>query len=697
MGKGKKTVERKSPKERPAPRQSTREREAVDRTHSFLPVIGIGASAGGLEAFQRFFANMPPHAGMAFVIVQHLDPDHESMMSQLIARSTEMTVLQADDGMLIEADHIYIIPPNKYIAVAGGSLRLSVPTEHRGMRMPIDFLFRSLAEEQKEHTICIVLSGTGSDGTAALRAVNAAGGIAMVQDPATAKYDGMPRSAVESGYADYILAPERMPEQILGYIKNFGGLRIRETPVLPDRLVALSKIVRLLRARTGHDFSLYKKNTIFRRIDRRMNLLAITDMALYHRYLQERPGEAERLFKEILIRVTSFFRDPEAFEALKTKVLPMLLEGKNDGYPLRVWVPGCATGEEVYSIAMVVSEFMEETKRDFNVQIFGTDIDEEAISIARAGLYPPAIASSLSRERLRRFFREDDGQFRITKQIRESVVFAIQDVAKDPPFTRLDLVSCRNLLIYLETELQNRILPLFHYSLKPGGVLLLGTSETIGPFVDLFASIDKKWRLFQAKPTVASIESPALAAFPDRREEGPGPEPTEVKNARRLNPAVLAQKVLLERFAPPSVMVDSKGNILYFYGDTGRYLKPPQGQPVLSLAEMAREGLEHELIAALRAAGTEGAEVVRPGLNVQTNGGFTPVNLIVRPIPASEGGEALFMVIFEEGPEKKGCAKEACKKGAKGRAGRRAATGDQATRGKACRRPSKSCKPRTRS
>src|SRR5208283_1430096 len=367
----------------------------------FLPVIGMGASAGGLEALQRFFANVPPHPGMAFVIVQHLDPDHESMMSQLIARSTAMTVRQAEDGMRIEADHIYIIPPNKYMAAAAGSLRLSVPTEHRGMRLPIDFLFRSLAEEQKEHAICIVLSGTGSDGTAALREVNAAGGLAIVQDPATAKYDGMPRAAVESGYADYVLPPERMPEQLLNYMKNFGGLRTRETPVLPDRLVALAKIVRLLRAKTGHDFSLYKKNTIFRRIDRRMNLLAITDMALYHGYLQERPGEAERLFKEILIRVTSFFRDAETFAALKAKALPLLLDDKNEGYPLRVWVPGCASGEEVYSIAMVVSEFMEQTKRDFNVQIFGTDIDDEAVTVARTGLYPPGIASSLPPERLK--------------------------------------------------------------------------------------------------------------------------------------------------------------------------------------------------------------------------------------------------------------------------------------------------------
>ena len=342
MGKGKKVPVNKPRKLRSIPAKAAQEQEIPGRTGPFLPVIGMGASAGGLEAFQRFFANVPPQPGMAFVIVQHLDPDHESMMSQLIGRSTEMTVRQAEDATPIEADHIYIIPPNKYMAVVDGSLRLSVPTEHRGMRLPIDFLFRSLAESQKEHAICIILSGTGSDGTAALREVNAAGGLVIVQDPGTAKYDGMPRSAVESGYADYVLPPERMPEQLFAYIKNFGGLRTHETPVLPDRLAALSRIVRLLRARTGHDFSLYKKNTIFRRIDRRMNLLTLTDMGLYLRYLQERPGEVERLFKEILIRVTSFFRDPETFDALKTKALPLLLEGKSEGYPLRVWVPGRA-------------------------------------------------------------------------------------------------------------------------------------------------------------------------------------------------------------------------------------------------------------------------------------------------------------------------------------------------------------------
>jgi len=666
MGKGRKTVVDKLPHGQPTPDRAARGHRAALTTDALPPVIGMGASAGGLEAFQRFFANMPPHPGVAFVIVQHLDPDHESLMSQLIGRSTEMTVLQAEDGMRIEADHIYIIPPNRYMAVTDGSLRLTVPTEHRGMRLPIDFLFRSLAESRKEHAVCIVLSGTGSDGTAALRAVNAAGGIAMVQDPATAKYDGMPRSAVESGYADYVLPPERMPEQLLSYVKSFGGVRTRETPALPERLEALWKILRLLRVKTGHDFSFYKKNTIFRRIERRMNLLDITDMALYSRYLQERPGEVERLFKEILIRVTSFFRDPEAFDALKAKVMPLLLDGKKEGYPFRAWVPGCASGEEVYSIAILVSEFMEETKRDFTVQIFGTDIDQEAITMARTGLYPPGIASSLSPERLKRFFREDEGQFRVAKQIRESVVFAIQDVAKDPPFTRLDLISCRNLLIYLEGELQNRILSLLHYSLKPGGVLMLGTSETIGPFADLFTPVDKKWRLFQAKPTAFAQGAPGLPDLAAGPDESPDLEPPGVKKTRGLtvNPAALFQKVLLDRFAPPAVMVDSKGRILYFYGDTGQYLKPPQGQPVLSLVEMAREGLGHELVAGLRTAGMEGTEVVRPGLNVRTNGGFARVDLIVRPLHTEEGGEALFMIMFEKGqPEGKDKAEKPARRG----------------------------------
>ncbi len=607
----------------------------------------MGASAGGLEAFQRFFANMPSNAGIAFVIVQHLDPDHQSMMTQLLARSTGMKVVEAEDGMRIDPDHVYIIPPNRFLAVDDGALRLTAPLEPRGLRMPVDFLFRSLGESQKEHSICVVLSGSGNDGSAALRAVNAAGGITIVQEPATAKYDGMPRSAIESGYADYVLPPERMPEQLQAYVKTFHKVQLRKTPLLPDRSGILSKILRLLRARTGHDFSLYKKSTIHRRIERRMSLHNISDLATYYRHLEERPEEAEKLFKEMLIRVTSFFRDQEAFGVLKAKVLPILLGDKKEGYGVRMWVPGCATGEEVYSIAIVIQEYMEEQKRDFSVQIFGTDIDEEAISIARTGMYPPAIAADMTPSRLKRFFKEDNGRLRISKEIREHVVFALQDVAKDPPFTRLDLISCRNLLIYLEAELQNRILPFFHYGLKPGGILLLGTSETIGQFPDLFVPLDKKWRFFQAKPSTISERATGLPEFAGTARRGSREDAIEVRKARPTNPATLAQNTLLERFAPPSVMVDSKGDILYFYGDTAEYLKPPQGQPVLNLFEMAREGLRHELAASLRTALSGKREVVREHVKVKTNGGFEPVTLIIRPISQRESNQDFFMVIFE--------------------------------------------------
>lgn len=472
-----KKVRTKNVPELPTPDEET---SRVNPEESF-PIIGLGASAGGLEAFEIFFKNMPENSGMAFVLISHLDPAHTSMMKELLSKFTPMEVKQVNDGMKLEPNKVFVIPPNRYMSVSDNTLQLSEPEDPRGLRMPIDFFLRSLAADQGERAICVILSGTGSDGTLGLRAIHGGGGISVVQNPATAKYGGMPQSAIDTGLADYVLPPEKIPAQLLSYIQHTYPRRKKQEDIYKQRAgTTLQKILNLIRQQTGHDFSFYKKNTINRRIERRMNVLEIEDDATYLRFLQEHPEEVNLLFKEMLINVTSFFRDKEAFQLLKEKILPDLLMSRPQGYSLRVWVPGCATGEEVYSLCIVLREVMESLNRDLKMQIFGTDIDEDSIAYARAGFYPNNIAIDVSPERLKKFFVKDENGFRVKKEIRENVVFAVQNVIKDAPFTKMDLISCRNLLIYMDSQLQNKVLPLFHFSLLPGGVLFLGSSESIG-------------------------------------------------------------------------------------------------------------------------------------------------------------------------------------------------------------------------
>jgi two-component system CheB/CheR fusion protein len=612
-----------------------------------FPIAGIGASAGGLEAIEQFFTHMPTNAGIAFILVSHLDPSHASMMTDLIGRFTKIAVVEAGEGMQVEPDHIYVIPPNRNMAMFHKTLHLSVPDHPRGLRMPIDFFFRSLAEDQGERAICIVLSGTGSDGTLGLRAISGAGGMSMVQDPASAKYDGMPESAIKTGLADYILPAEKMPEQLIGYIARFYRKAARRTlPIAEKAPGTMQKIFMLLRSKTGHDFSLYKKNTIHRRIEKRMSVHQFQDVPQYVRYLQDNPDEVKILFKEFLIGVTNFFRNAEAFDILRKKILPKVLSGKPENYELRIWVPGCATGEEVYSIAMVVRECTDDLKHNLNVQIFGTDIDEEAVARARAGLYLANIGLDVNSQRLKRFFIKEENGYRIKKEIREDCVFAIQNVIKDPPFTKLDLVSCRNLMIYLEPQLQNKLIPLFHYSLKPGGVLLLGPSESIGGFSDLFPVIDKKWKFYQRKESKPSIDASSFPAFHGAYErEGVG-KPRDIGRIGGTGIPALAQRILLANFAPPSVIVNMKGDILYIHGQIGKYLEPPPGQPTVNVLEMARKGLRLELRSALQNAVSNNRDVALRDLKVITDSGVHPVNLTVKPIRDVEQGEGLFLVTF---------------------------------------------------
>ncbi len=623
--------------------------EAAKSKQPSLTVVGIGASAGGLEALREFFGAMPENTGAAFVIVQHLEPHHESMLAQVLTPFTKMKVVQVEEHMAVEANRVYVIPPNRYLALSHGTLQLTAPEPHR---MPIDFFFRSLADDQKEKSICIILSGTGSDGTLGARAVNTAGGAVYVQDPKSAQYDNMPRSAIGGGYADFVLPPEKMGTHLVSFLRDHFGVRALVGRVSADAGDTLLGIIQLVRSKTGHDFSLYKKSMLHRRVLRRMSLAGIDDMALYYRYLQENPDEARRLFREVLVLVSSFFRDEEAFATLKARILPMLFEGRPEDYQLRVWVPGCARGEEAYSIAMMFREYADEQNGRISFQVFGTDLDDEAIARARAGLYPESIADDVSPDRLARFFVREEKGFRIANDLREHMVFAVHDVVKDPPFARLDLISCRNLLIYLEPELQGRLIGLFHYALRPGGVLFLGASENIGARSELFESLDEKLKFFRAKG-VGSLDLRAVR-FADLRTAMRGGSPIEPP--RPIDPAALVHRLVMERFGPPSVLTDEKGGVLYFYGDATRYLPHPSGRPTTNVFELAREGISSALDTACRRALTEKREIVRKGVAFGPADDKSYVTLVVRPLPQREGATLLLATFLEEpaGEEKTG-------------------------------------------
>ena len=471
----------------------------LPRTQNAFPIVGIGASAGGLEALELFLKHVPEGSGMAFVIVQHLDPTHKGIMVELLQRTTSMPVVQVRDRLKVAPDRVYVIPPNKDMSILHGVLHLLEPAAPRGLRLPIDFFFRSLADDCQARSIGVILSGMGSDGTLGLRAIKEKAGVVFVQAPASAKFDGMPRSAIDAGLADVVAPAEQLPGRIIDYLKH-APLNAKPDPSRESKTQsALEKVFILLRTQTGHDFSLYKKSTIYRRVERRMGLHQIDKIATYVRFLRENPQEVELLFKELLIGVTSFFRDPPAWEQLKDEVIPALLAAHPKGGVLRAWAAGCSTGEEAYSLAMVFKEALELVKPagNFSLQVFATDLDRDAIDRARAGVYPANIAADVSPERLRRFFVQDEHGYRVGKEIRETVVFAPQNVIMDPPFTKLDLLVCRNLLIYLDQGMQKKLIPLFHYSLNPAGVLFLGSAETIGAFTDLFAPLAGKTRFYR--------------------------------------------------------------------------------------------------------------------------------------------------------------------------------------------------------
>ena len=626
-----------------------------------FPIVGIGASAGGLAAFEAFFSGMPAeHTGMAFVLVQHLAPDHESILTHLIQRYTPMHVYEVEDGMVVQPNCAYIIPPGRDMAFLNGTLQLLAPTEPRGQRLPIDFFFRSLALDQRDRAIGIVLSGTGSDGTLGARAIKGEGGMVMAQTPESTEFDGMPRSAIAAGATDFVLPASEMPAQLLAYATHAYGVPSPARRVLPtEAQSAAQKIFVLLRAQTGHDFSMYKPSTIYRRIERRMAVHQIDSMDEFVRFLQKTPTEVEALFRDLLIGVTNFFRDPDSFQVLEDQVIPKLFAGKPAGGLIRVWSVGCSTGEEAYSLAILLAERMEALKASFSVQVFATDIDNQSISTARAGLYPASIAADVSPERLARFFTADPagGTYRVHKSIRDMLVFSEQDVIKDPPFSKLDLISCRNVLIYMGTELQQNLIPRFHYGLRPGGALFLGTSEGIGEFSDLFSPVDRKAKVYLRRDDLHRAQRAALTAFlpPASAVDASLPHRgVKLSFPVKLPLRDLTERALLQQVIAAGALVNKQGDILYVHGRTGMFLEPTAGEAgVNNILKMAREGLRRELAATLYKAAATRETVVVPGLRVKTNGHFTTVNLTVRPVASASHAvteEPLFLVILEEQP-----------------------------------------------
>jgi len=610
-----------------------------------FPIIGIGASAGGFEALEQFLAHVPEDSGIAFIIVQHLDPTRKGLMPELLQRGTRMKVTQVKDRTRVQPNRVYVIPPNKNMSILHGLLHLFEPSEKRGQRLPIDFFLSSLALDQQQKAIGVILSGMASDGTQGLHEIKEAGGLAVAQEPASAKFDSMPRSVIDAGLADIVAPAEELPGRIIAYLKHTTHPAPHEALVEVGIRGAVEKILILMRARTGHDFSYYKKNTLHRRIERRMAIHQIDKSTNYVRFLNENPEELDLLFKELLIGVTGFFRDPEVWRLLQEKILPELL-AHHPTRLLRAWVAGCSTGEEAYTLAIVFREVVEALKpgKNFKLQIFATDLDRDAIDKARQGVFCESIRADLSADHLRRYFTKEDGGYRVRAEIREMVIFSPHSVIKDPPFTKLDILTCRNLLIYLAPEIQKKLFPLFHYSLHPGGLLVLGNAETIGQFTRLFTTLSGKDRIYQR---LESAVRPDPIDFPSSFAPGLSTG-TEARDGRKPIPNLqtLSEQLVLRRYSPPSVLVNESGNIIHISGKTGKYLEPAAGKANLNIFAMARDGLRHELASAFQKALRQTGPVTLRGLRIGTNGGTQHADLIVERLEESEPLSGLVMIVF---------------------------------------------------
>jgi two-component system CheB/CheR fusion protein len=618
-----------------------------------FPVVGIGASAGGLEAYTELLHNLPEKTGMAFVLVQHLDPKHTSGLQEILARTTAIPVTEVTHGTKVQPDHVYVIPPNTDLSIKGGILQLSGRTVVHGHHMPIDNFFRSLAKDACQRAIGVVLSGTASDGTEGCRAIKAAGGLTFAQEESSAKYDSMPRSAINAGVIDFILTPRDIARELGGISRHPYVTRVLSENKDFKGMVGsdLDALFGLLRESSGVDFTNYKHTTLQRRIKRRMVVHKIEKLKDYIRFMGKKPEELDELYRDLLIHVTGFFREPEAFLALRKHVYPKLFDGHKPDNPIRVWVAGCSSGEEAYSIAITLLEYLWSHTRNISqaatsIQIFATDISETALDHARTGLYTEAAVAEISPDRLKRFFVRQDGGYQVNKSVRDMCVFARQNLVKDPPFSNLDLVSCRNLLIYLGPVLQRRVIPTLHYSLKPGGYLMLGEAESLGGFADHFALLEKKDKIYQKRNTSARLTTYfAGGDYSPRRLE-------DAKTGRHL-PAPFTvenevEQVLINRFVPASIVVNDQMDIVQFQGKTGAYLEPAAGHPSFSLSKMAREGLLVDLRAAVAAVKKTNEPARKEGVQIRSEGKVREVNLEVLPLRGQGSQERYYVVVFQD-------------------------------------------------
>jgi two-component system CheB/CheR fusion protein len=613
-----------------------------------FPIVGIGASAGGLEALEQFFGNVPQNNGMAWVVIQHLDPNHKGIMPELLQRITTMKVFQATDNLQVNPDCLYVIPPNKSMSILNGALHLFDPVETRGLRLPIDIFFRSLADDCQGKSIGVILSGMGSDGSLGLKAIKEKIGIVLVQSPDSAKFDGMPRSAIDAVIADIIAPASELPARLMHFLK-FIPL-VKTNLEIDEKVINnLDKIIILIRDQTGHDFSQYKKNTLYRRIERRKGVHQIDSMKSYVRFCQENPEEIVILFKELLIGVTNFFRDPAVWEKLKTKLIPDLIKNLPSGTILRAWVNACSTGEEAYTLAISFKEALEESKdkKNINLQIFATDLDHDSIVFARKGTYSNNIIADVSPERLNRFFTVQPDGYRVNSHIREMVVFAPQNVIKDPPFTRIDILTCRNMLIYMEPGLQKKLIQLYSYSLNPGGILILGTAESYSDQTNYFKEIDSKLKIFTR---TLSTEVSALTDFPSSFNHHRKADTTEPHSLPIVteNIQINADQFLIQHFAPASVLVNEHGDIIYMTGRIDKYLKPVAGRAAYNIYVMAREGLREIISGAIRRALQSFDEVVINNIKIGTNGGTLVVDLTLRRMETQNSIKGMVMILFTD-------------------------------------------------
>jgi two-component system CheB/CheR fusion protein len=615
-----------------------------------FPIVCIGASAGGLEAFKDFLYEIPKKTGMAYVYVQHLDPHYKSALVDLLSRATDIPIQEAKNNTLVKPDHIYVFPPSKNMSIVNGALKLFPRQFPDAKYLPIDFFMRSLAEDQKSSAIGIILSGTASDGTIGLRTIKANGGITFAQDK-TAKYDSMPRSAIVAGYVDRILPPAKIAKELVNIKSNsFAKIAINESPKeLSKNKPEINKIIDLLQKETGTDFSHYKPGTIERRINRRLLLKKINKLSDYTGFLKNNSPEINELHSDILISVTNFFRDPPLFEALKHEVFPKLIKGKSGTQKIRVWVPGCSTGEEAYSIAICLLEYLEEKKINTPIQIFATDLNKDSIDKARNGIYLKSSVEAVSPTRLLRYFTKDGDRYQISKSVREMCIFAVHNITSDPTFSRLDLISCRNLLIYLDKDLQKKVLNTFHYALNPKGYLVLGLSETVGSLTDKFLLANQKFKIFSKKSGTA-------AQILGRHVEKTGRNITDIyQNKIEFGENMLgefdlhkeADRIILKKYIPSGVLIDENMKVVRFYGATGPYIEQSTGEPTLNILKMVKDDLLLALNNAIKTAKTGKAFVKKRLLVVNSIKDSREVDIEIITI-ASPSKDIYYLIIFKE-------------------------------------------------